>query len=282
MKVVPRILDRLVLRKLRGTLGHRLRFMITGSAPTPVWLLEYFDRLGVLLLEAYGLSENTVPIAANRPDAYRFGSVGKVFAANEVRIAEDDEILVRGPGLFDGYAGDDALPTGKFTEDGFYRTGDLGRIDTDGFLYISGRKSDVFKTSTGRWVAPAHVEAAYRSIPYIEQIVVFGQGRRFAAALLTVNERLLASTLQNRGLALSADAGGTNLVSLEVVRRRIEADIEAAGSALNTYERIRRFEFLPAPLTFEGGELTPSLKLRRDVIAQKYAALIDRLYAEAA
>jgi long-chain acyl-CoA synthetase len=274
--VEQRVLDALVLRRLRRVLGRRLDFIITGSAPTPEWLLDYFDRLGILVLEAYGLSENTVPIAANRPEAWRFGSVGKVFRRNEVRLAEDGEILVRGPGLFDGYVGNETANI--FTTDRFYRTGDLGRFDADGFLFVSGRKSEVFKMSTGRRIAPGKIEAVYRKIPYVEQIVVVGQGRQYPAALLSVNPQLLALALEGGGVSLAGGASATNLASLPAVKSKIKADIEAAGAELGSYEKIRRFDLLPLPLTLDGGELTPSLKLKRDVIECKYRDMIERLY----
>jgi long-chain acyl-CoA synthetase len=256
--------------------------VITGSAPASVWMLDYFDRLGILLLEAYGLSENTVPIAANRPEAYRFGSVGRVFAANDVRFADDGEILVRGPGLFDGYLEATATSAGLFTADGFHRTGDVGTLDAEGFLFLSGRKSEIFKTSTGRQVAPAQIETVYKKIPYVDQIVVVGQGRHHPAALLSINEQELALVLQSRGISISDSASHTDIASLPEARSQIEADIDAAGSELGPHERIRRFDLLSEPLTLEGGELTASLKLRRDVIERKHRELIDRLYKETA
>ena len=277
---MPGPMRSMVLRKLRGVLGHRLRFIITGSAPTPVWLLEYFHRMGVLVLEAYGLSENAVPMAANRPEAFRFGSVGRAFGLNDLRIADDGEILVRGPGVFDGYVGNEVAPAEVFAPGGFYHTGDLGRIDGDGFLFVTGRKSEAFKTSTGRWVAPAEVEAIYKAIPYVEQIVVVGRGRHFPVALLTIDERLLAKCLEASGRATSVGPGRLDPASMPAIRSQIEADFDAAGSDLAAHERIRRFDFLPAPLTFESGELTPSLKMRRHVIEARHRRLIDHLYTE--
>ncbi len=273
------VLDRMVLRRLRGVLGRRLRFVITGSAPTPSWMLEYFDRLGILLLEAYGLSENAVPIAANRPDTYRFGSVGQVFKANEVKLAEDGEILVRGPGVFAGYwaAGECSVP--PLTADGFFRTGDLGRFDADRFLWIVGRKGEIFKTSNGRRIAPSKLEAAYKRIPYVDQVVVTGHGRPYPAALLTVNMPLLISAMRAAREGLRRRQAQTGEVSSREMTERIATDIEAIGSELAPYERIKRFELLAQPLTLEGGELTPSLKLRREVIERKYRDLIDKIYS---
>lgn len=277
-----RIADLLVLRQLKRVMGSNLLYMISGSAPMPPWLLERFDAMGLTILEAYGLSENTVPIAANRPDRHRFGSVGSVLAANELRFGDNGEILVRGEGLFSGYLGSTQADA-RFTADGFYRTGDLGHVDADGFLFISGRQSDAFKTSTGRWLAPAQIEAVYTAIPYVEQIVVIGRGRPFPAALLAVDARALASLLAGQGLrAAGGDVTVAQLASLPAARKRIEVDLERAGGGLAAHERIRRFELLPQALSFEADELTPSLKLKRDVIERKYASLIERIYADPA
>jgi long-chain acyl-CoA synthetase len=277
------VADRLVLQRLKGIMGRNLLYMISGSAPMPVWLLERFDAMGLTILEAYGISENTVPIAANRPEQFRFGSVGTVFPANEVRFADNGEILVRGQGVFSGYLGSAAMEAkAKFTPDGFYRTGDLGHIDTDGFVFIAGRESDAFKASTGRWLAPAQIEAAYMAIPYIEQIVVVGRGRPFPVALLAIDAAQLAihHPPGRDSTADDGDAARSTMPASAPAQSRIAADIDAAGTALAPPERIRRFAVLPQPLSFEADELTPSLKLRRAVIEQKYADLIERLYTD--
>lgn len=275
-----RLLDRIILRRLRGVLGSRLRFVITGSAPAPVWLLEYFERLGILVLEAYGLSENAVPVAANSPHAYRFGSVGRVFRANEVRIAEDGEILVRGPGVFDGYLTVGEAVTVPLTMDGYFPTGDLGRLDADGYLFLEGRKSEVFKTSNGRRITPSQIEAVYKQIPYVDQIVVVGHGRPFPVALLAVNRQLLNATARAGGGTTAADRVPSNAdAPARQFMERLAADMDLVGSKLAPYERIRRFELLEQPFTPEGGEITPSLKLRRDVIERKYRDLIARIYS---
>jgi long-chain acyl-CoA synthetase len=252
-----RAAEALVLRRIRAAMGGSIRYMISGSAPMPLWLLDRFEAIGLPVLEAYGVSEDTVPVAANRPGRARHGSVGKPLPGNAVRIGDGGEIEVRGPGLFDGYLGQDAAAS-CIGPDGYYRTGDTGRFDDDGYLYLSGRRSDAFKLSTGRWIEPAEVEAAYRRIDYIDQLVVVGRHRSSPAALIVID----------------AGRGGP------IARDRIAADLAAAGSALAHHQRIARFEVLPAPLTIDNDELTPSLKLRRAVIEARYADVIDRLYRE--
>ena len=173
------VCDRLVLSRLRGTLGSNLQFMISGSAPMPFWLLEKFHAMGLLILEAYGISENIVPVALNRPDAYRFGSVGRPLPENQLEIAEDGEVLVKGPGVCLRYYGHDQQ--GGTDEEngqarGFLATGDLGKVDSEGFLFLTGRKSEIFKTSTGRRIAPARIEECLRQSQYVDQTMVAGQG----------------------------------------------------------------------------------------------------------
>ena len=267
--LVERVSAALVARTVRHMFGGRIQFIVTGSAPMPLWLLQYFEQCGVLLLEAYGLSENTVPIAVNRIDAFRFGSVGKLLPENEVRFAEDGELLVRGPGVFDGYWSPPGIDRSGFSVDGFFATGDIGAVDDDGFLYLTGRKSEVFKTSGGLRISPSKIEAHYRKLPYIDQIVVFGHGRPFVAALVHVNERLLENT--DRVAATSA-------INPRSVRTKVEADIAALGTELPGHERIRRFELLEHPFALDRGEMTPSLKLRRDTILRNYREVIDAMY----
>ncbi len=181
------VLDAAVLSRIRAVVGRRMRFMITGSASTPAWLLEFFHGIGLLVLEAYGISENAVPMAANRLQNYRFGSVGRPFAENEIRFADDGEILVRGPGVFAGYFRD-AEQQARFTQDGYLQTGDIGHFDADGFLYLTGRKAEIIKTSTGRRISPAAVEAVYAQSPYIDQVVVVGEGRKYLVGLIVLRK----------------------------------------------------------------------------------------------
>jgi len=266
-----------VLGRLRRVMGGRIKFMITGSAPTPPWLLEFFHSLGLLVLEAYGVSENTVPMACNRPEGFRFGSVGRPFAENEIRLADDGEVLVRGPGLFAGYYRDQRQAA-RFTPDGFYHTGDVGRLDADGFLYLTGRKAEIIKTSTGRRIAPAQVEAVYARSPCVNQIVVVGNGRKYLVGLVVPRPSEI-----DRQLAARPDkppATGETIARASEVRELLAAQFEALGRELAPHERILDFAVLPEPLSVERGEMTPTLKVCRDRVSATYADLIDDLYAE--
>ncbi|RIK75040.1 MAG: hypothetical protein DCC67_15805 [Planctomycetota bacterium] len=267
--------DRLVLSRLRAALGGNIRTLVTGSAPMALADLEFFAAMGWIVLEAYGVSENAVPMAANRADAYRFGSVGKPLAENTLRIAPDGEILVQGPGVFDGYVGGDRADC--FTPDGYYRTGDLGRLDDDGFLYLHGRKSDVIKTSTGRKVAPARLEAAYGASPYVNHCVVVGEGRKHLAALCTLHVPAVAAWLAQRGVVENDEAA---LARRPDVQRLLEDQFAEIAQTLSPAERICHLAILERQLSIAAGELTTTLKLRRGQIERVHASRISALYAE--
>ncbi|GAB4169104.1 MAG: AMP-dependent synthetase/ligase [Rhodocyclaceae bacterium] len=248
--------ERLVLRRLREAVtGDALRFMVSGSAPFPPWLLDRLHGIGWLVLEAYGISENVVPVALNVPGAYRFGSVGRPVPGSELRFAPDGELLVRGPGVFRGYLGSEAAE-GALDGDGFLHTGDFARLDPDGYLWLTGRKSEVFKTSTGRRVAPAAVEAALKRLPYVEHAMVTGAGRPVPVAILSVAPRALAG----RGDAALAE------------------DIAKVCADLPEAARIAGAVLTERPFTIAAGELTANLKLRRKPIEAEHAGALDALY----
>ena len=272
-----RLADQLVLRRIREAMGGRIQWMISGSAPAPPWLLESLHAVGWLVLEAYGFTENTVPVAANRPDAYRFGTVGRPFAMNAIRIAEDGELLVRGPGLFRGYEGDGPSPQ-RFTEDGYYRTGDYARLDADGFLSLVGRTSEIIKTSTGRRVSPAHVEAVYRRSPLVEEIVVVGNARKHLAALITLDVPVVEAELRRAGLPVPA--AGAELAAMPAVTALVARSLQACDDEIPESDRVRAFAILPRPFSLADEELTTSLKLRRQHIEARHAAIIDALYVD--
>ncbi len=271
------LLDRHILSRIRRLVGHRMSFMITGSAPTAVRILEFFDALRLPVLEAYGVSENAVPMAANTPECCRFGSVGKPLTENEIRFAEDGEILVRGPGVFRGYEGGEPGED-CFTPEGYYRTGDIGYCDADGFLFLTGRKAEIIKTSTGRRISPARIEAVYAQSPYIEQVVVIGNGRKYLTGLIVVRREALERRFAGTGVSLPDSV--EKLAVMREVREVVQTEIESLGTGLASHERIRAFAILPAPLSLERGEMTPTLKLRRDRIAVTYSQLIEELYCQ--
>ena len=254
------LLDRLVLTRLRAVMGGRIRFMITGSAPAPAPVLGFYESLGLPLLEAYGLSENIVPVAVNRPGARRPGTVGRPLAPNEVRIAADGEVLVRGPGLFGGYL--ESQPGGAALDaEGFFATGDLGGLDPQGFLRLTGRKREIIKTSTGRRIGPQPLEAALREIPGVEQALVVGNGCKTLAALVT-------PALEGQEPAAAAAA----------LEGRLGQALAAHNGRSAPYERIAACLVLAESFTVLDGHLTPSLKLRRSWLEQRYAGEIERLY----
>lgn len=249
------VAERLVLSKLRAILGANLRFMISGSAPMPVWLLERFHAMGLLVLEAYGLSENIIPVALNRPDQFRFGSVG--LPLGEVQLAKDGELLVRGPGVFCGYFGEDGGEA-RIDREGFLASGDFATIDADGYVTLTGRKAEIFKTSTGRRVAPALIESLLRQLPQVDYAAVFGAGRTQPTALLVISEAAWREDPHSFCERLRRDA--------QRVLAPLPAYLRPAGLVLTT----RLF-------TIAGGELTANLKMRRRAVEQNFAAPLDEL-----
>ena len=252
LRALRALADRLVLPRLRRILGARAPLLISGSAPMPVRLLESFHALGFLVLEAYGLTEDIVPLSMNRPDAFRFGSVGKPLPANELRLSDDGEVLVRGPGASTGYLGDGVH---GLTPDGFLATGDQGRLDEDGFLHLTGRRAELLKTSGGRRVAPAGIEAKLRAIPYVEHAAVVGADRKCLVAVMAVDP-----TLAQDG-------------------ERIASDVRAHVSDLPRFEQPAGVLVVRDGFSVAGGELTASAKLRRSFVERKFLPAIERLYA---
>jgi long-chain acyl-CoA synthetase len=253
-----------VLRRMRLLMGPDLQFMVSGSAPLPGWLMERFHGLGWLVLEAYGISESVVPIAVNQLDDYRFGSVGRPLPCNEVRLADDRELLVRGPGVFRGYYGD-AAPTEALDAEGFLHTGDYARIDADGYLWLEGRKSEVFKTSTGRRIAPAPLETELKRLDYVDHAVILGRDRPFPIALLTI------AAQHPFAADLAADA----------TRSALAADASAACRQFPGYQQPGALIVSARPLTVAGGELTANLKIRRKAIEDRFSAQIEEAYRHA-
>jgi long-chain acyl-CoA synthetase len=234
----------------------------------PVWLLEFFDAIGLPVYEAYGLSENIVPVSMSRPGVRKLGTVGRPLPVNEVRLSPEGEIRVRGPGVFVGYW--NAVDERDHPDsDGFWPTGDLGVLDADGFLQITGRKADLFKTSTGRWISPVEIEQQLRRIPYVDYALVFGAGRKAPVAVLGVDAGRLAN-------AMGRDGGGTE--NVEVRDKTLSADVGVVTQILPAYRRPAALLISMEALSIDRGELTTNLKLRRKAIQEKFSARIDELY----
>jgi long-chain acyl-CoA synthetase len=241
----------------------------------PVWLLEYFESLGLPVFEAYGVSENIVPVAMNRPGQRKLGTVGKPMPPNDVTLAADGEILVRGPGVFEGYWSAERVRTGAQPDsDGYWHTGDLGSLDEDGYLRVAGRKSEMFKTSGGRWIEPSQIEARLRQIPYVDQAVVVGTGKKAIVALLCLRQSP-ASLLTPEVTDKPASPSGLS----EEQESQLRADVAAEVSDLAEHQRPAGLLIVRGAFTIDGGELTTNLKLRRKAVEAKYSEEIERTFA---
>jgi long-chain acyl-CoA synthetase len=267
--------DRLVFTRLRARFGGRLRFLVSGSAALSQDVAEFFHAAGILILEGYGLTETSAGTFVNRPDHYKLGTVGLAFPGTEVQVAEDGEVLLRGPGVMMGYHGLPEQTAEALTDDGWLRTGDIGELDGDGFLRITDRKKDLIKTSGGKYVAPQAVEVLFKgACPLASQILVHGDGRSYCTALVTLDEDALTQWAGHRQVAGSY----AELTRHPDVRAEVAAAVEAVNARLNRWETLKTFRILGRDLTVEEGELTPSLKVRRKVVEQRYAAVIAEMY----
>jgi long-chain acyl-CoA synthetase len=264
-------------KNVRGLFGTNIRECVTGAAPIAPEILEFFYACGVPVMEGYGMTETATSASVNRPlpGGFRFGSVGKPMAGVEIRIAGDGEVLIKGPNIFQGYyKNEDA--TRDTLEERWLHTGDLGRLDEDGFLYITGRKKDIIITAGGKNITPANLENGLKQSRWISQAVVVGDRRPYLVALLTLDPEeapALAQQLGLEGLDVEAMAGD------ERVRAEIQTAVDEVNSHVGQVEQIKRFELLPRDLSQEGGELTPTLKVKRNVVHDKYAGVIDEVYA---
>jgi long-chain acyl-CoA synthetase len=258
-----RLADRLVFAKVKERLGGRLRLAISGGAPLARELSEFFAGCGLPVLEGYGLSETTSGCTVNRPDAYRFGTVGLPLPGVEVAVAADGELMVRGPTVFRGYHGRPDETAAALTEDGWLRTGDIGTIDEDGFVTITDRKKELIVTAGGKKIAPQALENALTSSPLVAQSLIVGDRRPYVVALLTLDDDEVARLPGGRAAAeaMAAEA------------------VEAANRRLGRTEQIKRFAVLPRQFSIEQGEITPTLKLRRAVCEEHFSAEIEALYA---
>ncbi|MCZ7379285.1 AMP-dependent synthetase/ligase [Micromonospora sp. WMMC250] len=270
------VFDRLVYRKLRAALGGRCRDAISGGAPLGARLGHFFRGIGVTVLEGYGLTETSPAAAANLPSGTRIGTVGRPLPGVTVRIEDDGEILISGELVFQGYWRNEAATAETISSDGWFRTGDLGNLDADGYLSITGRKKELIVTAGGKNVAPAVLEDLVRAHPLISQCVVVGDAKPFIAALVTVDEEALPTWLENAGMP--ADTSVEQLREHEGLRQEIQTAIDTANQAVSKAEAIKVFRVLPRDFTEATGELTPSLKVKRQVVHKTYAAEIADIY----
>jgi long-chain acyl-CoA synthetase len=266
--------DRLVLSKIRNVFGGNIQQCVTGAAPINPEILRFFDAAGILILEGYGMTETSTAATISTPDAFKFGTVGRPFEGCEIKIASDGEVLVEGPNIFQGYYKNEEA-TNETIVDGWLHTGDIGELDSDGYLRITGRKKDIIITAGGKNITPSNLEADIKQHPLVSQCVVVGDRRPYLVALVTLDPEEAVKHAQENDLPEDPEA----LAGNAEVKAAIMAHVDQVNGKVARVEQIKKIEILPRDLTQEGGELTPTMKVKRNVVADKYAEQIESLYA---
>jgi long-chain acyl-CoA synthetase len=276
LRVKHGLADKLVFSKVRDRFGGRVRFFISGSAALSREVAEWFYAADILILEGYGLTETSAGSFVNHPESHRFGTVGHPFPGTEVRIATDGEVLIKGPGVMDGYHNLEEETAATLVGDGWLATGDIGEVD-DGFLRITDRKKDLFKTSGGKYVAPSNIEGQFKAIcPLASQMVVHGHDRNFVTAIVTLDPDAVAVWANHNGLE---GQSYSEVVGSQKMHETVDGYVNELNTRLNRWEQIKKFILLEHDLTVETGELTPSLKVKRRVVEANYRERLDALYA---
>ena len=271
------VADRLVLSKVREGLGGRVRFCLSGGAALPLFVNEFFHSLGIFVVEGYGLTETSPIVTANGldPSEIRLGTIGKPLENLEIKLDQDGELLVRGPSVMSGYWNKPEQTAEVFTDDGFLRTGDIAEIDDDGFVLIVDRKKDLIVTAGGKNVAPQPIESDLKKNRYIESAVLVGDRRPYIVALISPSFEELERWAKQNAIDVT-DHG--KLAALPEVHNLIDNAVATVNASLARYEQIKKFHVLPVALSIEGGHLTPTLKVKRRVVEQQFADVIERLY----
>jgi long-chain acyl-CoA synthetase len=270
-----RVFDRMVYTRLRQSLGGRCVYAVSGGAPLGERLAHFYRGIGVTVLEGYGLTETTAAVTLNLPDALKIGTVGRPLGGTTIRVAEDGELQVHGGQVFAGYWGNEEATAGVLGADGWLATGDLGEIDDEGFVRVTGRKRELLVTAGGKTVAPTVLEDAVRAHPLVGHCLVVGDGRPFIGALITLDAAATVGWAEARGRPRAL----ADLADDEQLRAEVQAGVDAANRLVSQAESIRRFTLLPLDWTEEAGQLTPSLKLRRNVVTHEFRREIEDLYA---
>jgi long-chain acyl-CoA synthetase len=271
------IADKLVFSKIRAGLGGKIRTFCSGGAPLAPELTEFFWSLNVRVYQGYGLTETAPVVTANLPTANKVGTVGRPIPHVEIRIAEDGEILVKGPNVMQGYYRKPAETREVLTEDGWFRTGDIGKLDADGYLVITDRKKELLKTAAGKFVAPAPIENMLKSCPYVTNAIVVGDKRKFVSVLIVLNFATIEAEAKRQGREFATRA---QMLVDPWVRDLISREIERSTASLAQYEKPKRFALLDQDFTYASGELTYTMKMKRRVIEERYQDVIARLYAD--
>jgi long-chain acyl-CoA synthetase len=269
-----KIADALVFKKLREKTGGKLRFFISGGAALAKDLGVFFEAAGIKIREGYGLTESSPVIAANRVDDFKFGTVGKPFPGVEIKIAPDGEILARGPNIMQGYF-KNKKETDAVIKDGWLYTGDIGEFDSKGYLRITDRKKHLFKTSAGKYIAPAPIENLFLTSKYIDQFILIGDRRTFLSALIVPDFEAIKEYADSRNIPYG---NVEDLIKKKEIYDLIDKDMSQFQKKLANYERVRKFKLLEKPFTLESGEITPSLKIKRKFVEERYQHLIEEMY----
>ena len=276
LKLARAVADLLVFRKIRSRTGGRLQFFASGGAALAKELGEFYESIGVMVIEGYGLTESSPVISCNRLDSYKFGTVGQPIPGVRVKIAPDGEILIQGPNVMRGYWKNPRETALAIDADGWLRTGDIGHIDEEGFLAITDRKKHLFVSSGGKNIAPQPIESLFVQCQYVSQFVLIGDRRMFCSALIVPDLEAVGSYAAAHHIRTSTPE---ELLRHKEVIGLFDREINRLQKDLSQYERVRKFMLLPAPLTIESGELTPTLKVKRQVVEEKYKEAIDKMYA---
>ncbi len=275
LRIKHAIAFKLVLSKIRELLGGRLNFLSAGGAPLAKEIEEFFFSANIFIAQGYGLTETAPCGSFNTPQNFKFGTVGKPMYGNHIKIADDGEILIKGDNVMTGYYGKPELNKEVFTEDGYFKTGDIGIIDEDGFLIITDRKKDIIITATGKNIAPQNIESTIGVDFYIEQVVVLGDKRKYITALIIPAFDALKEYAKNQGIEFSSNE---DLIKNPQIIEFYKERIETRSQKLSDFEKIQKFELLPEELSQEKGEITPTMKVKRKVIEDNYKELISRMY----
>ncbi|MDO0915033.1 AMP-dependent synthetase/ligase [Streptomyces sp. DT2A-34] len=272
-----KVADALVYAKIRDAFGGNLRACVSGSAALSPEIGYFFAGAGIHILEGYGLTESSAASFVNPGEAYRTGTVGKPLPGTEVRIADDGEILLRGPGIMEGYHGLPDKTAEVLESDGWFHTGDIGELSPDGYLRITDRKKDLIKTSGGKYIAPAEVEGQFKAVcPYVSNILVHGADRNFCTALIALDEPSILAWAEENGLGGKSYA---EVVAAPATVEMVDGYVKQLNAGLQKWQTIKKFRLLPRDLDVEHGEITPSLKLKRPVVEREYKGLIEEMYA---
>jgi long-chain acyl-CoA synthetase len=275
LKIKQALADKLVFSKIRERTGGRIRFFVSGGAALPKEIGEFFEAIGLKIFEGYGLTETSPVISINRPNNYKFGSAGLLLPGVEVKFASDGEILTRGEHVMKGYYNNPQSTKEAINEEGWFHTGDMGHFDSENFLLITDRKKNLFVSSGGKNIAPQPIENLFLSSKFIDQFVLIGDRRQFLSALIVPDFNAIKEHADAYDIPYSEIKDLTNN---EEIYKIIEQEICQLQRDLANYERVRKFVLLEKPLTLEEGEITPSLKIKRKVVEEKYSDLIEGMY----